>query len=396
VPVATLNNPVPATGDFFGNAVAISGTRVVVAAYADDTAAANAGTAYVYDLSSGTPAVPVATLNNPSPAMHDFFGTSVAISGTRVVVGAHGDDTGASEAGSAYVYDLSSGTPTVPVATLNNPGPGTGDFFGISVAISGTGVVVGAHADDTGASDAGSAYLYDVSSGTPTVPVATLNNPGPATGDLFGASVAIDGMRAAIGAPFDDSPQADKGSIYIYAPAVTVQSAASRKVHGSAGAFDVPLALTGTPATEPRSGGATGDYTIVVTFLGEISVSGNPQATVSSGSGTIGSGGTSNGGMVMTSGNVVTIPLTNVANAQTIHITLSNVNGATNITIQMGVLLGDVNGNRAVNASDIGLTKSQSGQPVGSANFRADVNPNGSINATDVSLVKSLAGTELP
>ena len=35
----------------------------------------------------------------------------MAISGTRVVVGAHGDDTGASDAGSAYVYDLTSGTP---------------------------------------------------------------------------------------------------------------------------------------------------------------------------------------------------------------------------------------------------------------------------------------------
>ena len=73
-----------------------------------------------------------------------IFGYSVAISGTRVVVGANGDDTGASDAGSAYVYDLSGGTPTVPVATLNNPGPAASDYFGNSVAISGTRVVVGA------------------------------------------------------------------------------------------------------------------------------------------------------------------------------------------------------------------------------------------------------------
>ena len=62
------------------------------------------------------------------------------------------------------------GRPTVPVATLNNPGPAAGDQFGKSVAISGTRVVVGAYADDTGATDAGSAYVYDLSSGTPTVP----------------------------------------------------------------------------------------------------------------------------------------------------------------------------------------------------------------------------------
>ena len=218
VPVATLNNPGPAAGDLFGMSVAISGTRVVVGANADDTGATDAGSAYVYDLSSGTPTVPVATLNNPGPAEGDQFGESVAISGTRVVVGAFVDDTGATNAGSAYVYDLSSGTPTVPVATLNNPGPAGGDTFGESVAISGTRVVVGANGDDTGATDAGSAYVYDLSSGTPTVPVATLNNPSPFANDQFGRSVAIFGTRAAIGAPLDDSPQADKGSAYIYAP----------------------------------------------------------------------------------------------------------------------------------------------------------------------------------
>ncbi len=64
-----------------------------------------------------------------------------------------------------------------------------------------------------------------------------------------------------------------------------------------------------------------------LTFLANVSVNGNPQAAVSSGIGTIGSGGVSNGGAVVVASNVVTIPLTNVANAQTINITLNNVNG---------------------------------------------------------------------
>ena len=79
----------------------------------------------MYHLSSGTPTMPLATLNNPGPAVSDNFGSSVVISGTRVVVGAPGDDTGAIDAGSGYVYDLSSGTLAVPVATLNNPGDGS-------------------------------------------------------------------------------------------------------------------------------------------------------------------------------------------------------------------------------------------------------------------------------
>ena len=61
-------------------------------------------------------------------------------------------------------------------------------------------------------------------------------------------------------------------------------------------------------------------------------------------------------------GNVVTIPLTNVANAQTINVTLNNVNGATNMTIPMRLLIGDVNGDGFVNSGDALQTRSRSGQ----------------------------------
>ena len=64
--------------------------------------------------------------------------------------------------------------------------------------------------------------------------------------------------------------------------------------------------------------------------------------------------------------------------------------------VAMGVLIGDVNGNAAVNASDVSLTKSQVGQTVSGSNFREDVNANGTISATDVALVKSTVGTALP
>src|ERR1700726_2347065 len=132
---------------------------------------------------------------------------------------------------------------------------------------------------------------------------------------------------------------------------------------------------------------------MIATFSNPVTVEGSPQAAVTLGTGTVGSGGVSNGGIVTISGNVVTIPLTNVANAQTINVTLNNVNGSTNVTIPMSVLIGDVNGNGAVNASDVGLTKSQSGRAVTAANFREDVNTNGAINAADLGLVKSRAGT---
>ncbi len=268
VPVATLNNPGPAVDDNFGYSVAISGTRVVVGALLDDTGANDAGSAYVYDLSSGTPTVPVVTLNNPSPAADDRFGISVAISGMRVVVGAYLDNTGAFRAGSAYVYDLSSGTPTVPVTTLNNPGPASEDFFGLSVAISGTRVVVGAYQDDTGASDAGSAYVYDLTSGTPTVPVATLNNPGPAVSDNFGVSVAISGTRVVVGAWQDDTGASDAGNAYVYdlssgtptVPVVTLNNLSLGGSFGTSVAISATLMVVGASQDDTGATNAGSAY----------------------------------------------------------------------------------------------------------------------------------------
>jgi hypothetical protein len=66
--------------------------------------APRAGSAYVYDLSSPSSTMPVATLKNPSPAWDDIFGNAVAISGTRVVVGARRDDTAGTDEGSVYVF----------------------------------------------------------------------------------------------------------------------------------------------------------------------------------------------------------------------------------------------------------------------------------------------------
>jgi hypothetical protein len=62
----------------------------------------------------------------------------------------------------------------------------------------------------------------------------------------------------------------------------------------------------------------------------------------------------------------------------------------------MNVLQGDSNGDRFVNSADIGQTKSKSGQPVDSMNFREDVNADGFLNSADIGLVKSKSGTALP
>ncbi len=183
--------------------------------------------------------------------------------------------------------------------------------------------------------------------------------------------------------------------------APTPVSVVSRKAHGAQGNFDINLPLSGTSGVECRRGQGTGqnDHTIVVTFGSAPSVSGSPQATVTSGTGTIGSNGVPNGGAVTVSGNTVTIPLTSVANAQLLTVTLNGVTvGANsgNVVIPMGVLLGDTNDSRNVNAGDALQTRARSGQITDGTNFRSDVNPDGAIAAGDVIIVRGQAGNAIP
>jgi HYR domain/FG-GAP repeat len=236
IPVVTLNNPDPRPSASFGTSVAIRDTRVVVGVPNESSIATDAGCAYSYDLTSGSPATPVAPLKAPSPAEGDAFGSSIAISGKYAVVGAPYEDTGRPEAGTAYVYDLSSSTPALPVVTLHNPNPLPNDAFGNSVAISGTLVVVGAYFSDVGAPEAGIVYVYDLAGTTPTVPIITLSNPSPQTNDFFGSSVAISGRHVVVGAPYDDTVMENAGSAYVYdldsvtpaVPIVTLNNSASR------------------------------------------------------------------------------------------------------------------------------------------------------------------------
>jgi hypothetical protein len=172
-------------------------------------------------------------------------------------------------------------------------------------------------------------------------------------------------------------------------------SAVSRKVHGTAGTLDINLPFTGAPGIECRSGGATNDYEVIITFANTVTVNGVVQAKVTSGTGMVGTNGVSNGGAVTVNGATVTVPLTSVANAQTITITLFDVHqgaSAGDLAVQMSMLLGDTTGNGFVNSTDVSETKIASGTTAAS---RSDVTVNGFINSTDVSLVKSKSGTAL-
>jgi len=224
-----INNPTPLTNDWFGVSVSINSTgdRVVVGSYYDDTGAIDAGSVYVYSRSDTTWTLEQ-EINNPSPVLNDWFGQSVAIdsTGDRIVVGAHVEDTGASAAGSVYIYSRSSTTWTLE-QEINNPTPVTDDLFGYSVSINSTGdrIVVGAYGEDTGASAAGSVYIYS-RSGTTWSLEQEINNPTPAASDYFGYSVSINstGDRIVVGAYLEDTGASGAGSAYVYSRSGTTWS----------------------------------------------------------------------------------------------------------------------------------------------------------------------------
>jgi FG-GAP repeat len=208
-PTTKLKDPAATSGDLFGNSVAVSGTTALVGAYGTGTIS-DAGAAYIYVRSaSGWPTKPAATLKDPAATADDSFGDSVAVSGTTAVVGAFGTK---SSAGAAYIYVKgASGWPKTPTTKFSDPANKRGDAFGYSVAVSGTTAVVGAY---TTTSVSGAAYVYvKGASGWPTTPTTKLKDPAATSGDFFGDSVAVSGTTAVVGAYGTTS---DAGVAYIY------------------------------------------------------------------------------------------------------------------------------------------------------------------------------------
>ena len=208
-----------AAHDGFGGSVAIDGdTALVTSAGADVDGNNDQGAAYVFVRSAGT-WTQQAKLTADDGASSDFFGQSVSLSGDTAVVAAQWDDVGAnSNQGSAYVF-ARSGTSWSQQAKLTADDGAAGDFFGASVAIDGDTAVVGAYQATVGGILAkGAAYVF-VRSGDVwnPQPQAKLTASDGALGDHLGISVTISGDTALVGALQDDvGANTDQGSAYVF------------------------------------------------------------------------------------------------------------------------------------------------------------------------------------
>ncbi len=205
-----------AKGDSFGSAVALSGNTAVVGAAEDDLTYEDQGAVYVFTRNGAT-WTQQARLNASDGAESDFFGSSVAISGDTLMVGASSADIGANQfQGSVYVFTRS-GSVWTQRQKLTAADGAANDGFGSSVALDGGAAVIGASRDTTGANASqGSAYVFTRSGETWTQQQKLTANDGAAE-DRFGHAVALDGDTLVVGAFFDDiAVNNEQGSVYVF------------------------------------------------------------------------------------------------------------------------------------------------------------------------------------
>ena len=159
-----------------------------------------------------------AKLTASDGAAGDQFGVSVAVDGETVLVGARFDDAAGPRSGSAYVFVRGTTGVWTEQAKLTASDAAALDDFGFSVSVGGETVVVGAHGNDDAGSRSGSAYVF-VKGTTGVWTEAKLNVSDGAAGHQFGYSASVDGDTVVVGARFDDDAATgpdDSGSAYAF------------------------------------------------------------------------------------------------------------------------------------------------------------------------------------
>ncbi|MDW3212575.1 MAG: choice-of-anchor Q domain-containing protein [Ilumatobacteraceae bacterium] len=214
----------------YGSAVSIDGGTIVVAE--NDAVAVTDGRVFVYSRSgsswSGAAGLGGSTdvLTAPLAAATDgYFGSSVAVQGSTLVVGQDLEDNDPSDprgaqadAGAAWVYSGEPGAWSAP-AKLVPADNDTANRFGWSVAIDGASIVVGASgAEELGVPTRnGAAYLYRRTPGGLWIEADTLRAADGQGASSFGTGVAVSGNSVIVGAPLDDNDNGvDAGAAYLF------------------------------------------------------------------------------------------------------------------------------------------------------------------------------------
>ncbi len=271
-----------AGGDAFGQSLAISGNTIIVGApYADVSGVADQGAAYLFGRDAGGAGQwgQIKKLVAGNGAQMDNFGSSAALDGALVVVGAaHVDLNGWDNAGAAYLFgrDVGGANQWGLVKKLSAGDPGNDADFGGAVAVSANTVVAGAAgANVNGKIGPGALYVYgkDAGGANRWSLVKKLVASDAQAGDGLGQSVSISGASIVAGAPGADSAgRADQGAAYVFArdaggpeswgqfTRLTADDGAAHDAFGASVALDGATIAVGAPGARTNYAGQGAAY----------------------------------------------------------------------------------------------------------------------------------------
>tara|TARA_Y100000592_G_scaffold101181_1_gene186466 strand:- start:1143 stop:2621 length:1479 start_codon:yes stop_codon:yes gene_type:complete len=227
--IANLVPADPESGDFFGQACAISanGTYVVVGADGEDDApgSSNAGRIYIFKNNGSDSYTELSQdVISPSPALNNGFGFSVAIDGDHIIVGEPFPDTGeTSNHGKGHIFKKNDGADTWSLeATITGDlatgqGSAANDQIGRDVDITSHGdkkyAIISSGFDDDDESNSGAAWVYELPSGGSWTFKSKLKASDAAANDRMGFACAIHEGVAVLGAPVHNS---SAGAVYVF------------------------------------------------------------------------------------------------------------------------------------------------------------------------------------
>lgn len=200
--------------DQFGYSVAIDGETALVGALKADTKnSKDSGAAYVYSLSSSGWQQQAKLVAEPAYA-DDTIGGNVALKNNTALLGASRRDDKGKDAGAAFAFEKK-GDLWLQTQVLTALDAKAGDAFGQSIALTEQFLVIGAPHSDSPHKDSGAAYVYIRDKNTWQFQTKLTAIDG-AAGDLFGISVAIDGRTILVGADLNDERAEKAGAVYAY------------------------------------------------------------------------------------------------------------------------------------------------------------------------------------
>jgi hypothetical protein len=210
-----LTAPDAKPGDAFGQSVALTDQYLLIGAPRSDALAKDSGAVYIYKFENDDWQLHT-RLTASDGAKGDLFGISVAIDGNTVLVGADLNDEKAENAGAVYAFVLNDDKWTQEAKLMASDGDNT-DIFGVRVSLDKNTALISARRDDVEGIgvDAGSAYIFERKEGNWTQSLKLISPDGKAD-DRFGRGVAISGNTAIVSAMNHDSDASNTGALYVY------------------------------------------------------------------------------------------------------------------------------------------------------------------------------------